>query len=332
MPTPPPSRRPSRAPRRGSAASSIVASTCRPGRSASASSRRPSTSFVPSSRTTNGTVGLTCSNASMRPLATSSQRVMPPKMLNRTALTFVVGQDHLDRRDDRVGLRAAAGVEEVRGRAADLGDDVERRHHEPGAVAEDADVAVELDVGQPALLGHLLLRVLGATGCAAPRSPGWRNSALPSSVTFASSARQLALGRDDQRVDLDEHRVLGHERVVELGQHRADRADRRPPGCRRRRPGAGRGSPGSRAAGRRAASRSPSGSSSATASMSMPPLRREHARAAPWPRGRRRSSVVLGLDLARPPRSRPRGRSARGCPCRGSRSRARAPRPCPSRP
>ena len=35
-------------------------------------------------------------------------------------------------------------------------------HHEPGAVAEDADVAVELDVGQAALLGHLLLRVLGA--------------------------------------------------------------------------------------------------------------------------------------------------------------------------
>ena len=46
------------------------------------------------------------------------------------------------------------------GRAAGLGDDVERAHDEPGAVAEDADVAVELDVGQAALLGHLLLRVL----------------------------------------------------------------------------------------------------------------------------------------------------------------------------
>ena len=48
------------------------------------------------------------------------------------------------------------------GCAARLGDHVERRHHEPGAVAEDADVAVELHVGEAALLGHLLLRVLGA--------------------------------------------------------------------------------------------------------------------------------------------------------------------------
>jgi hypothetical protein len=33
-------------------------------------------------------VGLICSNASIRPRATSSQRVMPPKMLNSTAVTF----------------------------------------------------------------------------------------------------------------------------------------------------------------------------------------------------------------------------------------------------
>ena len=83
-------------------------------------------------------------------------------MLNSTALTFSSERITSTALDDRLGLRAAAGVEEVRGRAAGLGDDVERRHHEPGAVAEDADVAVELHVGQPALLRHLLLRVLGA--------------------------------------------------------------------------------------------------------------------------------------------------------------------------
>ena len=69
-------------------------------------------------------------------------------------LDLLVGEDDLDRAGDRLGLRAAAGVEEVRRLAAGLGDDVERRHHEPGAVAEDADVAVELDVGQPALARH----------------------------------------------------------------------------------------------------------------------------------------------------------------------------------
>jgi hypothetical protein len=44
--------------------------------------------LVPSSRTTKGTVGLIWSNASISPRATSSQRVMPPKMLNSTAVTF----------------------------------------------------------------------------------------------------------------------------------------------------------------------------------------------------------------------------------------------------
>src|SRR5205807_5424771 len=70
------------------AAPSIVAAMCTLGRLASASSRRPSSSLVPSSRTTNGTSGLIWSNASIRPLATSSHRVIPPKMLNSTALTL----------------------------------------------------------------------------------------------------------------------------------------------------------------------------------------------------------------------------------------------------
>ena len=66
----------------------MVASVCTFGRFASASSARPSSSLVPSSRTTNGTSGLIWPNASISPRATSSQRVMPPKMLNSTALTF----------------------------------------------------------------------------------------------------------------------------------------------------------------------------------------------------------------------------------------------------
>src|SRR5215207_7692365 len=71
-----------------SAAPSMVASVCTFGSLASASSARPSLSFVPSSRTTKGTSCLTCSNASIRPFATSSQRVMSSKMLNSTALTL----------------------------------------------------------------------------------------------------------------------------------------------------------------------------------------------------------------------------------------------------
>src|SRR5436305_380866 len=45
---------------------------------------------------------------------------------------------------DRVGLGAAARVAEVGRRPARVRHDVERRHHEARAVAQDADVAVEL--------------------------------------------------------------------------------------------------------------------------------------------------------------------------------------------
>src|SRR6202020_1100041 len=59
------------------AAPSMVDSVYTLGSWASASRARPSGPLVPSRRTTNGTVGLICLNASISPLATSSQRVMP---------------------------------------------------------------------------------------------------------------------------------------------------------------------------------------------------------------------------------------------------------------
>ena len=46
--------------------------------------------------------------------------------VEQDGLDLLVGEDHLDRAGDRLGLRAAAGVEEVRRLAAGLGDDVER--------------------------------------------------------------------------------------------------------------------------------------------------------------------------------------------------------------
>ena len=144
-----------------SAASSIVFAGCSCGASASARMRRPSSSLVPSSRTTIGTCTSIWSSAWRIPFATSSQRVIPPKMLNSTAFTFWIREQHLERGHDLIGLGAAAHVEEVRGAAARLRDHVERRHHEPGAVAEDSDLAVELHVRDATLLRHLLLRVLG---------------------------------------------------------------------------------------------------------------------------------------------------------------------------
>ena len=80
-------------------------------------------------------------------------------MLKRIGLDLVVRRDDLERVDDALGVAAAAEVAEVRRPAADLVDDVERGHDEPGAVPEDADLAVELHVGDALLAREALARV-----------------------------------------------------------------------------------------------------------------------------------------------------------------------------
>ena len=211
------------APRPSSAAPSIVASVCTLGRLASASSARPSLSLVPSRRTTNGTVGLIWSNASIRPLRDLVAARDAAEDVEQHGGDVLVGEDHLDRLGDRLGREPPPASRKFAGRAAGLGDHVERGHHEPGAVAEDADVAVELDEGQAALAGHPLLLVLG--GDVAQRGVvGVAEERVVVERDLRVERRDLAVAGDDQRVDLDEHRLFGDEGVVELGQQRADRA------------------------------------------------------------------------------------------------------------
>src|SRR6201996_1066478 len=67
------------------------------------------------------------------------------------ALDLCVAQDDVEPRGHHLGRGAAADIEEV-GRLdaavllARVSHDVERRHDQPGAVADDADLTVELDV------------------------------------------------------------------------------------------------------------------------------------------------------------------------------------------
>ena len=103
---------------------------------------------------------LLAARASIRPRATSSPRVMPPKMLTRIAFTFGSAEDQAHRRGDLVGPRAAADVEEVRGLAAGALHEVHRRHREPGAVDHAADRAVELDEADAGLARLEVGRVL----------------------------------------------------------------------------------------------------------------------------------------------------------------------------
>ena len=130
------------------------------------------------------------------PLATASQAVMPPKTLTKTLLTAGSPRMISQPVGHHLGRRAAADVEEV-GRldAAELlagvGDDVEGAHDQAGAVADDADLAVELDVVEVLLLGLGLERVGGARR---PRSrvvAGVAEAAFSSRVTLPSSASTL---------------------------------------------------------------------------------------------------------------------------------------------
>ena len=74
---------------------------------------------------------------------------------------------------------------------AGVGDDVEGRHDQPGAVADDADAAVELDVVEVLLLGQLLERVDRAACPRARRATACRKPAFSSRVTLPSSATTL---------------------------------------------------------------------------------------------------------------------------------------------
>ena len=129
-----------------------------------------------------------------------------------------VGQHDLERGRHLIGRRAAADVEEVRGPRPRLRHDVERRHHEAGAVADDAHVSVELHVLQALLLRAGLdvvdRELIGQLGDV---------RVAPQRVVVD---RHLRVERDDpvvleedQRVHLDEGRVPLDRELVHLPEH-----------------------------------------------------------------------------------------------------------------
>ena len=119
---------------------------------------------------------------------------------------LAVARDHLERVDDALRVAAAAEVAEVRRPAAGDDDDVDGRHREPGAVAEDPDRAVELHVRDALLARERLERVgggdvahLGDVRVAEERAVVDRDLRV--------ERLHRSVRRDDQRVDLAEHRV-----------------------------------------------------------------------------------------------------------------------------
>ena len=114
------------------------------------------------------------------------------------------GEDELERQRDRLGRGAAADVAEVGGAAAGRRELVERAHHETGAVADHADVAVERDEAEAGLAGAALALVRRR-----PKAGQVRLAPQGAVVHghLAVEAHDVAGLGDDQRVHLHERRV-----------------------------------------------------------------------------------------------------------------------------
>src|SRR5579863_5293569 len=139
----------------------------------------------------------------------------PAEDVHEHAAHARVGQHDLQAVGHHLGRGAAADVEEVRGadaaeRLARVGHHVQGGHDQAGAVADDADLAVALDVVQVLGLGPGLDRV----GAAGVLEPG---------VLLAEGGvvveRDLAVDREHLAVLGQRHRVDLDQRGVLVGEH-----------------------------------------------------------------------------------------------------------------
>ena len=135
------------------AASSIVAADTMRGWAASAMSARPSSAFVPSSASP--AARSPRRGRGLRALPARRGRTVMPEDVDEHDLDGGVGEHDLERGRHLVGARASADVEEVRPSRLPARP---RRASTSRArpVADDADVAVELHVLQPLLVGARL--------------------------------------------------------------------------------------------------------------------------------------------------------------------------------
>src|SRR5829696_7994581 len=136
------------------------------------------------------------------------------------ALHGRIGQDDVEAVPHNLGRGATPDVEEV-GRldAAELlsgvGDDIEGAHDQAGTVADDADLALELDVVEVLLLGRGLERI-GRGGVLERRVLRLPEAGVLVEGDLGVEGEHGAVGRLGQRVDLDQRGVLLGEGVPQL--------------------------------------------------------------------------------------------------------------------
>ena len=203
------------------AASSIVASGWRLGGEASSSSTRALLGVRPVEPHDDGLVDPHLVERLEDPARDLVAARDAAEDVEEDRLHLGIARDDLQRVHDALRVAAAAQVAEVRRPAARVRDHVQRGHDQAGAVAEDPDLAVELHVNhvllaRGALLGRIGVEVahLGDVRMAVERVVVDRELRV--------ERAHLALRRDDERVDLAEHRVGADERRVELLDDRGD--------------------------------------------------------------------------------------------------------------
>src|SRR3954454_5804643 len=150
----------------------------------------------------------------------------PAEDVDEDALHGRVGQDDVQPVAHDLGRGATADVEEV-GRldAAELlpgvGDDVQGAHDQAGTVADDAHLALELDVVEVLLLGARLERVGGGGVLeGGVRLLPERGVLVEGDLRVERENR--AVGGPGQRVDLDQRGVLLREHLPQLDGDRDD--------------------------------------------------------------------------------------------------------------
>ena len=221
----------------------------------------PSSAFVPSSRTTIGSSSPICPTACRIPRATSSQRVMPPKMLKKIARTC--------------GSRVMTSSASTTPCASPPPPRSQKFAGRPPANVTTSTVDIVRPAPfprtptSPSSLTYVtpFSRASASSGSAAETSRSSAMSGMPEErVVVHRELRvertHLALGGDDERIDLAQHRLGRDERVVELLDDRGDllllTGIRRRP---RRRRACAHATGGSPRAGRRGVARARQGSS-----------------------------------------------------------------------
>ena len=185
----------------------------------SARRARPSTALVPSRRMTTGELSFTRPMASMIPLATSSTRVMPPKMLTR--IDFTAGSALIT--SSAAAMTSAFAPPPMSRKLAALPPAWVTTSSvlmaRPAPLAMMPTLPGEADVVEALLLGHLLARVnVRVVLVLLPLGVAERGVLVERHLGV--ECVHLALGGEDQRVDLGQVTVAFHVAVVEADQER----------------------------------------------------------------------------------------------------------------